>query len=92
MMAQPTSVASCLLLGRARPCAPASVLPAAAALASLLHPTHPPTHPCACPPHRRGWRRSGRWVYYPLHECSCCQLLTIRLDVTKFQPSKDQVR
>lgn len=42
---------------------------------------------CRC----RGWRRSGRWVYYPLHERSCCQLLTIRLDVTKFQPNKDQV-
>ncbi len=53
------------------------------------------THQCATATSNaccRGWRRSGRWVYYPLHECSCCQLLTIRLDVTKFQPNKDQVR
>ena len=39
----------------------------------------------------RGWRRSGRWVYFPLHERSCCQLLTIRLDVTRFAPNKEQV-
>ncbi|PSC67384.1 arginyl-tRNA-transferase 1-like isoform A [Micractinium conductrix] len=40
----------------------------------------------------RGWRRSGRWVYYPLHERSCCQLLTIRLDARRFQPNKEQRR
>ncbi|KAL4420000.1 hypothetical protein ABPG75_007098 [Micractinium tetrahymenae] len=40
----------------------------------------------------RGWRRSGRWVYFPLQERSCCQLLTIRLDVTRFQPNKEQRR
>lgn len=39
----------------------------------------------------RGWRRSGRWLYQPAHEYTCCQLVTIRLDVHKFQPNKDQV-
>jgi arginine-tRNA-protein transferase len=38
----------------------------------------------------RGWRRSGRWVYKPLHSQTCCQLITIRLDVEKFQMSRDQ--
>ena len=40
----------------------------------------------------QGWRRSGRWVYKPLHSRTCCQLITIRLDVNKFKPSKDQRR
>lgn len=31
----------------------------------------------------RGWRRSGRWLYQPLNHQTCCQLLTIRLDVHK---------
>lgn len=44
--------------------------------------------PYAC---RRGWRRSGRWVYFPLQDRSCCQLLTIRLDASRFQANKDQV-
>jgi arginyl-tRNA---protein transferase len=38
----------------------------------------------------RGWRRSGRWIYKPMHAQTCCQLITIRLDVEKFQLSKDQ--
>lgn len=37
-----------------------------------------------------GWRRSGRWLYKPVHEKTCCQLLTIRLDVDKFAESKRQ--
>ena len=40
----------------------------------------------------RGWRRSGRWLYAPIHDAHCCQLLTIRLDVTTFQPNREQVR
>lgn len=38
----------------------------------------------------RGWRRSGRWVYKPIHSRTCCQLITIRLDVDKFQLTKTQ--
>jgi len=38
----------------------------------------------------RGWRRSGRWIYKPMHSQTCCQLITIRLDVEKFQMSRDQ--
>jgi hypothetical protein len=30
-------------------------------------------------------------MYYPLQDRSCCQLLTIRLDVTRFTPNKEQV-
>lgn len=35
-----------------------------------------------------GWRRSGSYLYRPLH--SCCSLHTIRLDVTKFQKTSSQ--
>ena len=38
----------------------------------------------------RGWRRSGRWVYKPIHSRTCCQLITIRLDVDKFKATKAQ--
>merc|ERR1719398_310374 len=38
----------------------------------------------------RGWRRSGRYVYKPSMEETCCPLYTIRCDVTTFQPSKSQ--
>eukprot|EP00887_Chlorella_sp_A99_P004730 scaffold4.g4730.t1 len=40
----------------------------------------------------RGWRRSGCWVYRPLHAQTCCQLITIRLDALRFAPSRDQRR
>lgn len=39
---------------------------------------------------RRGWRRSGRWMYTPVHEKTCCQLLTIRLDVNEFEMNRAQ--
>ncbi|KAF5369803.1 hypothetical protein D9758_001173 [Tetrapyrgos nigripes] len=38
----------------------------------------------------RGWRRSGTWCYKPHLRSSCCPLYTIRLDATKFKPSKSQ--
>lgn len=38
----------------------------------------------------RGWRRSGKWLYRPVHCKTCCQLLTIRLDVRKFKESMSQ--
>lgn len=40
----------------------------------------------------RGWRRSGTYLYFPIHERCCCQLLTIRLDATRYTPSKEQRR
>jgi arginine-tRNA-protein transferase len=39
-----------------------------------------------------GWRRSGRWLYRPDNARTCCELLTIRLDVAKFAPSREQRR
>ncbi|KAI9486987.1 MAG: arginine-tRNA-protein transferase [Benjaminiella poitrasii] len=38
----------------------------------------------------RGWRRSGKYLYKPDLEKSCCPQYTIRLDTTKFAPSKSQ--
>ena len=38
----------------------------------------------------RGWRRSGRYVYKPTMEVTCCPLYTIRCDAATFQPSKSQ--
>jgi len=38
----------------------------------------------------RGWRRSGRYVYKPCMEITCCPLYTIRCDANKFQPTKSQ--
>jgi len=38
----------------------------------------------------RGWRRSGRYVYKPLMETTCCPLYTIRCQAEKFEPSKSQ--
>ncbi|GAB4815765.1 hypothetical protein N2152v2_002811 [Parachlorella kessleri] len=40
----------------------------------------------------RGWRRSGRWLYMPINERTCCQLITVRLNVHNFQPNKEQRR
>ena len=38
----------------------------------------------------RGWRRSGRYVYKPCMESTCCPLYTIRCNVKEYQPSKSQ--
>ena len=38
----------------------------------------------------KGWRRSGSYYYKPHLPQSCCQLNTIRLDVTQFQANKKQ--
>ncbi|KTW30599.1 hypothetical protein T552_00316 [Pneumocystis carinii B80] len=40
----------------------------------------------------RGWRRSGHYIYKPNGKRSCCKLYTIRLDVEKFKPNKNQRR
>ncbi|XP_031435376.1 arginyl-tRNA--protein transferase 1 isoform X5 [Clupea harengus] len=36
----------------------------------------------------RGWRRSGKYVYKPIMNKTCCPQYTIRCHVLKFQPSK----
>ncbi|XP_061817323.1 arginyl-tRNA--protein transferase 1 isoform X4 [Nerophis lumbriciformis] len=36
----------------------------------------------------RGWRRSGKYVYKPTLNKTCCPQYTIRCDPVKFQPSK----
>lgn len=38
----------------------------------------------------RGFRRSGSFIYKPDVRRSCCPQYTIRLDVDKFKPTKDQ--
>ncbi|KAL1914815.1 uncharacterized protein VTP21DRAFT_7907 [Calcarisporiella thermophila] len=38
----------------------------------------------------RGWRRSGCYIYKPNLRDSCCPQYTIRLDSTRFSPSKSQ--
>jgi arginyl-tRNA--protein-N-Asp/Glu arginylyltransferase len=38
----------------------------------------------------RGWRRSGKTVYLPKNELSCCPTYPIRLPVHSFRPSKSQ--
>jgi len=38
----------------------------------------------------RGWRRSGRYVYKPIMDKTCCPLYTIRCHSSKFQPSQSQ--
>lgn len=38
----------------------------------------------------RGWRRSGKYLYKPDLEKSCCPQYTIRLDTTRFSTSKSQ--
>ncbi|KAF7635545.1 Arginyl-tRNA--protein transferase 1 [Meloidogyne graminicola] len=40
----------------------------------------------------RGWRRSGKYLYKPLMEKTCCPQYTIRLDVQKFRLSRTQKR
>ncbi|KAE8590138.1 hypothetical protein XENTR_v10017960 [Xenopus tropicalis] len=36
----------------------------------------------------RGWRRSGKYVYKPLMNQTCCPQYTIRLSASNFQPAK----
>jgi len=38
----------------------------------------------------KGWRRSGRYVYKPIMDKTCCPLYTIRCESDKFQPTKSQ--
>ncbi|MGH0121692.1 UNVERIFIED_CONTAM: hypothetical protein FKN15_076288 [Acipenser sinensis] len=38
----------------------------------------------------RGWRRSGKYIYKPIMNQTCCPQYTIRCDTTNFQPSKPQ--
>jgi arginine-tRNA-protein transferase len=38
----------------------------------------------------KGWRRSGTYLYKPTNFATCCPSYTIRLHVTKFQPTKKQ--
>ena len=38
----------------------------------------------------RGWRRSGRYVYKPVMEATCCPLYTIRCHAITFKPTKSQ--
>ena len=38
----------------------------------------------------RGWRRSGRYVYKPVMEETCCPLYTIRCQADRFTPTKSQ--
>ncbi|KAK6728487.1 hypothetical protein RB195_005867 [Necator americanus] len=40
----------------------------------------------------RGWRRSGKYIYKPTMERTCCPQYTIRLDSTKFNLSRSQRR
>ncbi len=36
----------------------------------------------------RGWRRSGKYVYKPVMDRTCCPQYTIRCDVGQFQPTR----
>lgn len=38
----------------------------------------------------RGWRRSGKYVYKPIMDETCCPQYTIRCHALNFQPSKTQ--
>ncbi|KAI8362799.1 arginine-tRNA-protein transferase [Blakeslea trispora] len=38
----------------------------------------------------RGWRRSGKYLYKPDLEKSCCPQYTIRLNASQFKPTKSQ--
>ena len=38
----------------------------------------------------RGWRRSGRYVYKPCMDQTCCPLYTIRCKAGEYQPTKSQ--
>ncbi|XP_033111986.1 arginyl-tRNA--protein transferase 1-like isoform X3 [Anneissia japonica] len=38
----------------------------------------------------RGWRRSGKYVYKPTMDATCCPAYTIRCEVLNFKPSRSQ--
>ena len=40
----------------------------------------------------RGWLRSGSFLYQPANDRTCCPNLAIRLDITRYRPSKSQIR
>jgi len=40
----------------------------------------------------RGWRRSGTLLYQPCDDRACCAQYAIRLDVTRFVPTRAQAR
>jgi hypothetical protein len=40
----------------------------------------------------RGWRRCGNLVYLPIHASCCCPQYAIRLEASRFAPSKAQRR
>lgn len=40
----------------------------------------------------RGWRRSGKWIYKPSADKTCCPPYTIRLSVDQFLPTREQRR
>ena len=40
----------------------------------------------------RGWRRSGKYIYKPIMNRTCCPTYAIRCEVLRFKPSKSQRR
>ena len=40
----------------------------------------------------RGWRRSGKYMYKPVMNKTCCPLYAIRGEALKFEPSRSQTR
>lgn len=40
----------------------------------------------------RGWRRSGKYMYKPIMNRTCCPLYAIRCEALKFKPSRSQKR
>lgn len=40
----------------------------------------------------RGWRRSGKYMYKPVMNRTCCPLYAIRCEALRFEPSKSQRR
>ena len=40
----------------------------------------------------RGWRRSGKYLYKPVMNRTCCPLYAIRCEALKFKPSRSQRR
>ena len=40
----------------------------------------------------RGWRRSGKYMYKPVMNKTCCPLYAIRCEALKFEPSRSQKR
>ncbi|GJE84438.1 arginyl-tRNA--protein transferase 1 [Phanerochaete sordida] len=63
-------------------------------LKTSLHATELIAMDCSCMAYQmmidRGWRRSGVYCYKPDLMRSCCPQYTIKLDATRFKPSKSQ--